>query len=353
MRRRGFIAGAGAGVFVACRCHSPALAADTPAEPRRVSLGGRRVPVCDFHAHCLIPAVAEVLRGSDLHPPLPALLVVTQDRIAAMDRRGIDMQLLSVHRYWWYAAGRDLAARIVRVQDEGVAALCRAHPDRFVGLSSPALQFPDLAAEQLDYAVNTLGLRGASVGGQAGGEVPSSAKFDPFWARAEALGVPVFMHPNEAPAIVREGALAGRGDLGNVIGDPLETTLFLSRLIFDGTLDRFPKLRVVAAHGGGYLPSYAGRTNVACEVRAAAHCANTRQPVDYLQTRIHADTLVFSEEGLRHLVAEMGASQVVYGSDMPFNWPDTVDIVLNQTTIGDSEKAAILGGNFQRLLKLV
>ncbi len=164
--------------------------------------------------------------------------------------------------------------------------------------------------------------------------------------------MPVFMHPNEAPGIVRAGALGGAGDLGNVIGDPFETTVFLSRLIFDGTLDRFPKLNVVAAHGGGYLPSYAGRTNVACEMRAAAHCVNTRPPAAYLRDQIHADSMVFSDEGLRHLVAEMGAGQIVYGSDMPFRWPDTVDIVLSQTAIGDAEKTAILGGNFQRLLKL-
>ncbi len=145
MRRRGFLSGA---AFVACRCGASALAADAPATPRRVTIGGRRVPVGDFHAHCLIPAVAEVLRGSDLHPPLPGSLVVTQDRLDAMDRRGIDMQLLSVHRYWWYAADRDLAARIVRVQDEGVAELCRASPERTV-LASAAVSGSGCRATRL------------------------------------------------------------------------------------------------------------------------------------------------------------------------------------------------------------
>ena len=347
--RRGFLGGA---LFAGCACGGSVLAADAPVTARRVSVGGRRVPVCDFHAHCLVPGVYDLIRGTNLNPPLLKSLVVGRDRLDAMDRRGIDMQLLCVHRYWWYEADRDLAAKIVRLQDEGVAEICRAQPDRFVGLSSPALQFPDLAAEQLDYAVNVLGLRGASVGGRAGGEVPSSVKFDPFWAKAEALDVPVFMHPNESPGLVRDHALSGRGYLGNVIGDPLETTLFLSRLIFDGTLDRFPGLKVVGAHGGGYLPSYLGRTNVACEVRPEADCGNAKHPADYLKTQIHADSMVFSEEGLRHLVAEMGASQVVYGSDLPYTWPDTVDIIVNLATVGDAEKQAMLGGNFHRLLKL-
>jgi aminocarboxymuconate-semialdehyde decarboxylase len=169
---------------------------------------------------------------------------------------------------------------------------------------------------------------------------------------AEKLGVPVFMHPEGAENILREGSLDGRGDLGNIIGNPLETTVFLSKMIFDGTLDRFPNLKVCAAHAGGYLPSYLGRTEVACEVREEAECANKKQPSEYLKTQILVDSMVFSEEGLRHLVAEMGAGQVVYGTDRPFNWPDTLDLILNAGWLTDVEKVAILGGNLTRLLKL-
>ncbi len=172
------------------------------------------------------------------------------------------------------------------------------------------MQYPELAAEQLEYAVKTLGLRGASVGSVLG-EIPSSEKYDPFWRKAEELDVPVFMHPTNADHIVQEKAFEGRGDLGNIIGNPFETTLFLTKLIFDGTLDRFPRLKVCGAHGAGYLPAYLQRTNVACEVRANAKCANTKTPADYLKTQILADSMVFSDEGLRHLVAEMGAGQIV------------------------------------------
>jgi aminocarboxymuconate-semialdehyde decarboxylase len=227
-----------------------------------------------------------------------------------------------------------------------------AHPDRFVAMASVALQHPDLAAQQLEDGVKRLGLRGASIGGHVNGEDLSSAKYDPFWAKAAALGVPVVMHPGGADNIIKDGALRGRGDLGNIIGNPLETTYFLSRLIFDGTLDKFPTLKVCAAHAGGYLPSYLGRTEAACVVRNNANCANKRKPSEILKSQVIVDTMVFSEEGLRHLVAEMGVGQVVYGTDVPFNWPVTVDLVLNAKFLSDAEKTAILGGNLQKLLRI-
>jgi aminocarboxymuconate-semialdehyde decarboxylase len=226
------------------------------------------------------------------------------------------------------------------------------HPDRFVALASVALQHPDLAAEQLEDAVTRLGLRGASIGGHVNGEDLSLPKYDPFWAKAAQLGVPVFMHPGGSSNIVKEGVLGGRGDLGNIIGNPLETTYFLSRLIVDGTFDKFPGLRVAAAHAGGYLPSYLGRTEAACVVRAAANCANKKKPSEYLKSQIIVDTMVFSEEGLRHLVAEMGVGQVVYGTDVPFNWPVAVDLVLNAPFLSNAEKEAILSGNLMKLLRI-
>jgi aminocarboxymuconate-semialdehyde decarboxylase len=273
-------------------------------------------------------------------------------RLQVMDRQGVDVQALSINGYWWYAADRDLAARIVRAQNEGLATWVATHPDRFVGLASVALQHPDLAADQLQDGVKRLGLRGVSIGGHVNGEDVSLPKYDPFWAKAAELGALVFMHPGGAGNIVKEGAFSGRGDLGNIIGNPLETTYFLSRLIFDGTFDKFPGLRVCGAHAGGYLPSYFGRTEAACAVRSNANCANRRKPTEYLRSQILADTMVFSEEGLRHLVAEMGVAQVVYGTDVPFNWPVTVDLVLNAPFLNDADKEAILTGNLLKLLRL-
>jgi aminocarboxymuconate-semialdehyde decarboxylase len=321
---------------------------------REVHVAGRRVTVVDIHAHCVWPQLADMIRGTNMERGFPASQVLGPGRIDLMNQRGIDIQVLSVNNYWWYPAERNLASRIIRRQDELMAEWCQQHPDRFVALTSVAMQHPDLAAEQLEYAVTQLGHRGASVGGHCNGEPMSAARFDPFWAKAEELDVPVFMHPGGADNVVQAGAWDSmeRGDLGNIIGNPLETTIFISNMIFDGVFDRFPRLKVVAAHGGGYVPSYLGRTEVACAVRGNANCANKRLPSEYLRTNILSDSMVFSEEGIRHMVAEVGAWQVVYGSDIPFNWPETIDIIVNSPSLSNAEKEAILGGNLLRLLKI-
>ena len=320
---------------------------------REIHIGSRRATTVDIHAHCVFPEVADILQETDFADVgFAAWQALGPDRLEVMNERGIDYQALSINRYWWYGADRDLAAEIVRIHDEGLATWVEEHPDRFVALTSPALQFPDLAAEQLEYAVNELGHKGASVGGSCNGENLSDPRFDPFWAKAEELGAPVFMHPGNAANLIREGAFDGRGDLGNIIGNPLETAHFLARLMFDGTLDKFPGLKVVGAHGGGYLPSYLMRFEVACEVRGNANCASTRLPSEYLRDQILADSMVFSHEGLRHLVAEMGAGQIVYGTDAPFNWPDTLDLILEADYLSDEEKIAIVGGNLMELLRI-
>jgi len=327
-----------------------------PGKRREVFVGGKRIKVVDVHAHCVIPEVADLAKDSHLtaNPGLRAAgpNVMGPDRVHAIDQLGIDVQVLSINGYWFYAADRDLAAKIVRLQDEKLAEWCAAHPDRYVALCSVALQYPDLAAEQLEYAVKKLGARGAAIGGHVEGEDISLPKYDPFWAKAQELGVVVFMHPQGAENVLQKDALKGRGDLGNIIGNPLETTIFLTRMMFNGTFDRFPGLKICAAHGGGYLPSYLGRTEVACDVRPDANCANKKQPSDYLKNQILVDTIILSEEGLRHLTAEAGVGQVVFGTDMPFNWHSNVDLVLNAPFLSDAEKEAILGGTLVKLLRI-
>jgi aminocarboxymuconate-semialdehyde decarboxylase len=318
-----------------------------------VTIGGRRIRVIDVHAHCVVP-VTDIVKGSPLARSGggSGSSILGPERLQVMDQQGLDVQVLSINGYWWYGADRDLARAIVRAQNDGLAAWVKTHPDRFAAMASVALQHPDLAAEQLHDAVTRLNMRAVSIGGHVNGEDLSNARYDPFWAKAAEHGALVFMHPGGAENILKEGALDGRGDLGNIIGNPLETTYFLSRLIFDGTLDKFPGLRVCAAHGGGFLPSYLGRTEAACVVRRGANCANKRKPSEYLKSQILADTMVFSKEGLRHLVAEMGAGQVVYGTDVPFNWPVTVDLVLEARFLSDADKELILGGNLRKLLRM-
>jgi aminocarboxymuconate-semialdehyde decarboxylase len=329
-----------------------AFGVDAQTARKEVRVGRKRMKVVDIHAHCVFPEVTQKLPNAKAPRVAPPTLVLGPERFASMDERGIDVQVLSVNTYWWYSADRELARQIVAIHDDGLAAWCKQHPERFVALSSVALQFPDLAAQQLEHAVKNLGARGASIGGHVEGEPPSTEKYDPFWAKAEELGVPVFMHPNNALNIARDGSLDGRGGLNNIVGNPLETTVFLSRMIFDGALDRFPRLKLCAAHGGGYITSYLGRSDAACIVRDDANCANKRKPSEYFKDQIMVDSMVFSSEGLRHLVAETGVRQVVYGSDMPYFWPDTIDIIVEAPFLNEAEKEAILGGNLIGLLRI-
>jgi aminocarboxymuconate-semialdehyde decarboxylase len=330
-----------------------ALAQGQPPTRRQVSLANRRITVVDAHGHCVVPEVLPVVTGTPMAAALqnPVPLVLGPGRIQLMDEQGIDVQALSVNAFW-YAAERGMARDIVRIQNERIAEWCRRHPDRFVGLATVALQFPDLAAEQLDEGVKKLGLRGVAIGGSVEGEELSARKFDPFWAKAEELGVLVFMHPQPSPGTTVNPRLAGKGRLENTIGNPLETTVFLSHLIYDGTLDRFPGLKICAAHGGGFLPSYLGRSEAAC-ARSVEACDQKKKPfAAYFRDQLFVDSMVFREEGLRHLTAELGASQIVYGTDIPFGWPVSVDFILNAPFLDDAQKEAILGGNLKRLLRI-
>ena len=326
---------------------------------REVFLGRRRITTVDVHAHCFVPEVWNLVKDT----PLAAvaknnltgnIALGNPQRLYDMDAQGIDYQVINVNA-WGYSADRALARDVTQLQNERIAAWCAKHPDRFVGMATLALQHPDMAADQLDQAVRKLGLRGAAIGGSVEGQELSDRKFDPFWAKAEELGVVIFMHPQQAPGTTQNMRLQGRGGLGNTIGNPLETTVFLSHLIFEGTLDRFPGLKICAAHAGGYLASYSGRSDALCG-RAGGlgdDCrALKKKPSEYFRRELLVDTMIFHEEGLRHLIAQVGAGQIVYGTDYPFDWPVGIDFVLNARGVSDANKEAILGGNLIKLLRI-
>jgi aminocarboxymuconate-semialdehyde decarboxylase len=307
-----------------------------------VTLGGRRVKTVDVHAHCVVPEALALMRmpaGSSASWDSPQL-VIGPDRLRVMDDQSIDVEALSINPFW-YAAERDLARRIIQLQNEKLAALCAAYPGRFVAFATVALQHPDLAAQQLEDG-KKLGLRGGAIGGHVNGEELSSPRFDAFWAKAEELGALIFIHPQGIPELQK--SFQGNGYLSNVIGNPLETTIALSHLIFDGTLDRFPGLKICAAHGGGYLPSYSARSDHGCATSpGSCTAAPKKHPSEYLR-QLYFDSLVFTPEALRHLVAECGAGQIVMGTDWPFPWTTTaVDHILNTPGLSDAERLAMLG----------
>jgi aminocarboxymuconate-semialdehyde decarboxylase len=340
--------------FMSCSLSATAQPPGTPPAPRRreVVVNSKRVKTIDVHAHCIVPAAAALINH-----PLEAPGLIMQDgtlatRLAAMDAQGIDVEALSINPYW-YRAERDVAEQLIKVQNETLVEFCAANPDRFVAFATASLQHPDLAAQQVEYAVKQLGFRGVGVAGSVAGEELANPRFHPFWAKCEELGVLVFMHPLGTRELEPSGRLAGSGLLTNTIGNPLETTIALSHLIFEGTLDRFPGLKICAAHGGGFLPSYANRSD------AVIRCFPNRvgplpkkSPTAYLRDgQLFFDTIVFTPEALRHLIAETGPGQIMIGTDFPFPWTSTeVDLVLNTPGLSDDQRVAILGGTAARLL---
>ncbi|NUO44070.1 MAG: amidohydrolase [Streptomyces sp.] len=325
-------------------------------------------PVVDFHGHLAVPAADALVAGT---PGLAAELAAEQRahspeslavnrtqlqglsrrltdvgaRLADLDAMGVEVQVVGpmpMHHYW---ADPDLALDLARTTNEAVAAHCAEAPDRLYGLGTIPLQHPDLAVALLDRAVTEHGLYGVSVSTTVDGRELADPAHDPVWHKAEELGAVVFVHPWGCSL----GARLATHYLGNTVGQPVETAIALSHLIFTGVLDRFPRLKLVAAHGGGYLPTYIGRSDHAWRVRRDARgCAEP--PSAYLR-RMWFDALVYTPRALRHLVEEVGADRVVLGTDHPFDMGvDDPVARLDAAGLSPADRAAVAGGNALDLL---
>jgi predicted TIM-barrel fold metal-dependent hydrolase len=351
-------------IFTSCSPHLAARArapartrAAKPAASRLpVMVKGKRVKTIDVHAHCLIPAALALLPADEaksIYPPTKGSKqfdLVLDERLAGMDAQGIDLEVLSINP-WWYGKDRDLVTRIIDIQNEGLAELCAKEPKRLAAFASLALQFPDLAVRQLEVAVKKYGLKGAAIGGNVAGEEFADARFHPVWAKAQELGVTLFIHPQSTPELAKR--FRGNGWLSNTIGNPLDTTIALAHLIFEGIFDKFPRLKVCGAHGGGYVGTYAPRFDYGCFIYPGGCNPDIKlkkKPTEYLR-QIFFDSLVFTPEMLRHLVAEVGVSQVVIGTDHPIPWNEhPVDHVMATKSLSAKEKAMILGSNAAKML---
>ena len=269
-------------------------------------------------------------------------------RLAAMDKARVDVQAVSPSPVTFAWAGPELAGRVVEAVNNGVATYCQHDPTRLLPIGTVSLQHPDLAVEQLRTAVRDFGMRGVQISTSAG---PGRELDDPslaqFWAAAEELEVAVLIHPWGCTLGPRLNAYY----LFNTVGNPTETTLALSRLLFSGLLERHPGLRIWSAHGGGYLGSYVVRADHAWRTREDAR--TTQASPGELLRRTFVDSLVYDAEPLRHLVAVMGPGQVTLGSDYPFDMgvEDPVER-LEAAGLDAATTDAIRGGNAARLLGL-
>lgn len=328
-------------------------------------------PVVDVHAHVLLPVlqgqVAErdpegfrAAQGLDLRRQGQEStgvsgamirerferLTVLPRRLADMDAAGVDVQVVSPspsHYYPW--ADRGLADWSARTANQATADLVAQAPERLVGLGLVALQHPDLCVPLLEHALS-LGLKGAEVSSFAPGVELSDERLEPLWSAAEETGAVLFLHPFGCSLDER----LDRYYLSNTVGQPAENAVALSHLIFGGVLDRHPGLKVVAAHGGGYLPTVIGRSDHAWRTRPDSHsCAEP--PSSYLK-RIWFDSLTHSPEQLRALILAAGPGQVVLGSDYPFDMgaEDPVGAARG-AGLGDDALGLLLGGTAARLLE--
>jgi aminocarboxymuconate-semialdehyde decarboxylase len=324
----------------------------------------------DIHCHVHSTAAADMVKGlvRPEHEPaqqfsddrtravgreqmqriMPQLTSVER-RLADMDAMGIDIQALApspAQTYYW--AEPDLGLATARAVNDNIAAIVADHPDRFVGMGTVPLQEPELALRELDRIVGSLGFRGVEINTNVAGEDLSSGRLRTFFARAEELGVVVFVHPIG----FTEGRRLTEHYFNNVIGNPLESTLAVGHLIFGGVLEGHPGLKVVVAHGGGYLPAYSGRLDHAAAARPDCCVHLGRMPSDYLR-QLHFDTIVFDPDQLRYLVSRYGADHVLLGTDYPYDMGDNDPIgFIESAGLDAADVRAIMGVNAARLLGL-
>jgi aminocarboxymuconate-semialdehyde decarboxylase len=328
-----------------------------------------RPPVIDFHAHILVPEVyRETARHSlfTLPPEGPGItdelrrkgaaraeLVCGQmaevtDRLAKMDAMGVDVQVLTaslVHqRTDW--ADADTSLRLERQVNDRMAAIVRAEPKRFVGFGGVPLHVPALAVAELERLMS-LGLKGVGISTMAGDMEIGDAKLHPFWAKAEELNAIVYIHPagNLDPRF-------RRNFLWNSIGQNFEEAMAIASLIYEGVLEKYPALKIVISHGGGYMPFNAGRIDRNYLEKPSTRTHMSKPPADYMRM-IYYDTCVYDDLLLQRLVEKVGADRVVMGSDYPVGDPKPVAFVQDCKALSDDEKSKIMSGNARALLGLM
>lgn len=332
-----------------------------------------KAKVVDLHCHYLNPAVNQ--KTAHLNPAqhdpttvfadaitretnvmqmatrAPKLTGVTQ-RLKDMDRMGVDIQAVCpapYHFFYWTEPG--FGAELARDVNEGIAKVVADTPDRFVGLGSVPLQNAELAIAELDHCVKKLGMRGIEICTNVNGRnlTDPDLKLDKFFARAEELGVVIFMHPlgwTQADRLTHHY-------FNNVIGNPLDSTVAVSHLIFDGVLARYPKLKFVVAHGGGFIAHYWARMDHAWRARPDCRTVIKRKPSSYLE-KFYFDTITFDPEMLRRLIDRFGADHVVLGTDYPYDMgeEDPLGLLAQVKKLSKADRELVAGGNAARLLKI-
>jgi len=344
-----------------------------PTAARRHGKPGREMrpssTTIDIHSHVAIPDAAAFVRphldpatiplahfadagtkalSARQEEDIRARITQYDERLADMDAMGIDMQLiLPPPNQCCYTVPLDIAVKAARMVNDGLAQYVAKKPDRFVALGTVPLSDGAEAATELERCMTSLRMKGAEILTNVAGRELSEPQYSPFWKRAEELGALVVIHPNG----FTDGRRLTRFYFNNVIGNPLETTIALHHLIFDGVLERHPDLKILAVHGGGYLPAYCGRIDHAWGARSDSHSELPQPPTSYLK-KIYLDSVVFTPHQLAHLLRVFGADHIVMGTDYPFDMAeyDPIGHLASVEELDSTTLAAIAGGNARRLL---
>ena len=273
-------------------------------------------------------------------------------RLKHMDRMGIDIQAVSPapnQTYYWTDPG--MGAELARAVNEQIAQVVAGHPDRFVGLGTIPLQDPGLAVSELEFAIRKLGLKGVEINPNVNGLDLTDKKLNlqNFFKKAEELNAVIFMHPIG----YTQGERLMDHYFNNVIGNPLETTVAASHLIFGGVMERHPKLKVVLPHAGGYLAHYWARMDHAWKARPDCRTVLKQKPSRSLE-KFYFDTIAFDPGMLQHLIERFGAEHVLLGTDYPYDMgvEDPVGFINKVKKLTWKDKNNIMGGNAARLLGL-
>jgi aminocarboxymuconate-semialdehyde decarboxylase len=296
------------------------------------------------------PDTARVNRQQDIdrHSRLHGLDDGLAERLRDLDAMGIDRQVvMPPPPQCYYTVPLDVAVKATRLINDTIAEFVTRSPDRLIPFGSVPMQDGHEATVELERIVRLLGFKGVEVLTNVAGRELSDSALEPFWAKAAELGVLVVIHPNG----FTEGKRLSRFYFNNIVGNPLETTLALHYLIFDGVLERHPDLKLLAVHGGGYLGGYSGRIDHAWGARSDCH-ADLPHPPSYYLKKVFVDSVVFTPHQLQELVRVFGADHVLMGTDYPYDMAESDPIghiasveAFDQTTV-----AVLAGGNARRLL---
>ncbi|SMY08034.1 amidohydrolase family protein [Flavimaricola marinus] len=338
-----------------------------PAPTDQLRLDSKTV---DIHAHVMIPAGFEYMgphmdvskiamvkhsnaetRAINMQQDKDRTIAMTDrdDRLRVLDAMGVDMQVVAPPPFQcWYQSPAEHCIKGSEIVNDGLAEWAAGAPDRFATLGTLPMTDPDAAIKELERCMGPLGMKGVQILTNIDGEEVASPRFEPVLKKAEELGALIMLHPNG----FTHGERFQDYYFANVMGNPLETSLAVSHLIFSGVMERLPNLKVLAVHGGGFLPAYSARIDHAWGARKDSHANLPHPPTHYLR-KMYFDSVVFSNHQLEYLVQTYGADKIVMGTDYPYDMADYDPVGhVAGSGLGDEAKAKVGGLSAAALLGL-